>query len=118
MEDEFRDLWSKFGVKGYSFDKFRFEIDMSSGHHYHRIMGITTPNGTFDLEQIAEKYPLEKRTAFFLDNLGEYRETTKKIKEGLNNIGFGDWNLPNEIKEFFNHQGILPPHVEYFYIED
>lgn len=115
LEEEFKEIWASFGDEEYSFEKFRVYIDMNYGpHHYFQVMGMKTPHGEFDLENIAKKYPSDERIDYKLENYEEYRDERGKIETSLSYLGFDRLEMNKEVKNFFNFHGLLPPKVRYF----
>ena len=87
LENKFYELWDKHGDSNYSFDKLKVVFDPIQYISRINVIKMTTPDGTYDLENIALNFPKGQRKHGILESDQEYRNTCEKMKEYFVEIG-------------------------------
>ena len=115
MKEEFLEIWKEQGNPAYHLDKFKFNLNPLNNHNGASVMVMTTPQGIFNLEEIAIKYPEKKRNDNFLFSNAKYCEVSKKMEEHLISIQLlGGLNNIESIKAFQSRFNILGFFPKYF----
>lgn len=117
IEEEFLEIWKKYGDPEYIFDNFKMHLDPITNHNYISVMTLTTPTGILDLESIALECSEEKREDN--DSLESYSDNYKKTRENMKEIFrkfklYLRWSDALQIREFQERFNILTFEPRYF----